>query len=141
MKGYRGQGLFGDVEAEAAAAAFIVKFEDAFEAVEGAVVHIGAGLGGVAYGWGFEGAFVERERVYFITALVGTELEAGFCGCAGLGAGGFWDAGGFGVGGFAEMVGTGGAEDFVFGLGVIGWDEAVEKGDEVAGGALGFAHE
>jgi hypothetical protein len=40
--------LFGDFEAEAGA--FIVKIEDGFEVVEGTVVHIGAGLGGVAYG-------------------------------------------------------------------------------------------
>jgi len=114
--------LVGDVEAEAGAAAFVVEFEDGFEAVEGAVVHVGAGLGGVADGWGFEGAAVEGEGVDLKTALIGAELEPGFGDCA-------------------KIVGFGGAEDFEFGLGVIGWDEAVEKGDEVAGCALSFAHE
>ena len=109
--------MFGGFEAEAGAAAFVIKLEHAFEAVEGAVVHIGAGLGGVADGWGFEGAFVKREGVDLIAALVGAQLD------------------------LFEIVGLGGAEDFEFGLGIIGWDEAVEKGDEMAGGALGFTHE
>ena len=70
--------MFGDFEAEASAAAFVIKFEDGFEAVEGAVVHVGAGEGGVADGWGFEGAFEEGEGVDLITALIGAELEPCF---------------------------------------------------------------
>ena len=137
-----------DLQAQAGAAALVVEVQYFFQAAEGAVVHIGAGEGGVADGWGFEGAFEEGEGVDLITALIGAELEPCFGDCAGLGAGGFCGAGDFGVGGcaglgvgFAEVVGAGGTEDFEFGLGIIGGNEAVEKGDEMAGGALGFAHE